>query len=277
MTCRPARQLDKSVVKNNMSNNGEFVAHLDAIVRYRLNQLFTLEKCLTTVKSMPTKYDFHILKTQDSVKYDAAIDRQFTLKEMKFALDPLNDYSMLTHVGQELDEFVEMYYQPCVAALFGMNVGTSPDTEPQYFMAYGWLSHSACTKLSCLADNMRWDRDTGQGCVTSLFVGADAHPYGTRDPSPFCKKDNTKGDLDVEVCKYTEAAYTDLQEAANTCWRGTGTGPGQYSIASPAYLLNYFCMPEITAVTATTPQKERLDTLTLTCLGHPDHLYSLNL
>merc|ERR1711957_201161 len=85
----------------------------------------------------------HILKTQDSVKYDAAIDRQFTLKEMKFALDPLNDYSMLTHVGQELDEFVEMYYQPCVAALFGMNVGTSPDTEPQYFMAYGWLSHSA--------------------------------------------------------------------------------------------------------------------------------------
>merc|ERR1712166_1451592 len=115
MTCRPARQLDKS---------------------------------LTSVKALPTKYDFHILKTQDSVKYDAAIDRQFTLKEMKFALDPLNDYSMLTHVGQELDEFVEMYYQPCVAALFGMNVGTSPDTEPQYFMAYGWLSHSACTKLS---------------------------------------------------------------------------------------------------------------------------------
>merc|ERR1711957_382904 len=100
MTCRPARQLDKSVVKNNMSNNGEFVAHLDAIVRYKLNQLFTLEKCLTSVKALPTKCDFHILKTQDSVKYDAAIDRQFTLKEMKFALDPLNDYSMLTHVGQ---------------------------------------------------------------------------------------------------------------------------------------------------------------------------------
>ena len=100
MTCRPARQLDKSVVKNNMSNNGEFVAHLDAIVRYKLNQLFTLEKCLTSVKALPTKYDFHILKTQDSVKYDAAIDRQFTLKEMKFALDPLNDYSMLTHIGQ---------------------------------------------------------------------------------------------------------------------------------------------------------------------------------
>ena len=201
MTCRPARQLDKSVVKNNMSNNGEFVAHLDAIVRYKLNQLFTLEKCLTSVKALPTKYDFHILKTQDSVKYDAAIDRQFTLKEMKFALDPLNDYSMLTHVGQELDEFVEMYYQPCVTALFGMNVGTSPDTEPQYFMAYGWLSHSACTKLSCLADNMRWDRDVGQGCVPSLFVGGGAPLYETGGDT-YCKKDNTKGGDVEEVCKY---------------------------------------------------------------------------
>jgi len=91
-----------------------------------------------------------------------------------------------------------------------------------------------------------------------------------------CKKDNTKGG-DVEVCKYPEEDYVALQGLANTYWEGTGTLAGQFHIASPAYLLNYFCMPEITAVTATTPQKERLDTLTLTCLGHPDHLYSLNL
>jgi len=267
MTCRPARQLDKSVVKNNMSNNGEFVAHLDAIVRYKLNQLFTLEKCLTSVKALPTKYDFHILKTQDSVKYDAAIDRQFTLKEMKFALDPLNDYSMLTHVGQELDEFVEMYYQPCVAALFGMNVGTSPDTEPQYFMAYGWLSHSACTKLSCLADNMRWDRAIGQGCVPSLFVGGGA-PLYVADEDIYCKKDNTKGG-DVEVCKYPQENYIALQTTANTCWNGDAT----YYIASPAYLLNYFCMPQITAVTATTEQKARLDTFIDLCPGVAPNLY----
>ena len=50
---------------------------------------------------MPTKYDFHILKTRDSVKYDAAIDKEFTVRGMRFALDPLNDYSMLTHIGQE--------------------------------------------------------------------------------------------------------------------------------------------------------------------------------
>jgi len=270
MTCRPARQLDKSVVKNNMSNNGEFVAHLDAIVRYKLNQLFTLEKCLTSVKALPTKYDFHILKTQDSVKYDGAIDRQFTLKEMKFALDPLNDYSMLNHVGQELDEFVEMYYQPCVAALFGMNIGTSPDTEPQYFMAYGWLSHSACTKLSCLADNMRWDRAVGQGCVPSLFVGGGAPVYET-DADTYCKKDNTKGNDVEEVCKYLQDDYIELQEAANLCWNGDPTEG--IHMPSPAYLLNYFCMPQITAVTATEDQKDRMDTYNDLCPGHALHPY----
>ena len=31
--CRPDRVSDKSMVKNNMSNNGEFVAHLDSIIR----------------------------------------------------------------------------------------------------------------------------------------------------------------------------------------------------------------------------------------------------
>ena len=77
------------------------------------------------------------------------------MKEMKISLDPLNNFSLLKAVGEELDEWVDMYYQPCVAALFGMNIGSNPDVESQYFFAYGWLSHSACMRLSCLADNMR--------------------------------------------------------------------------------------------------------------------------
>merc|ERR1712238_584815 len=121
MVCNPVRRLDKSAVKNNMANNGEFVAHLDSIIRYRLNQLYTLEKCLTEVNTFSDFYKYHLLKQMD----------------------------------RELDEFVEMYYQPCIAALFGTNVGNNPDTEPQYFLAYGWLTHDACAHLSCLADNMR--------------------------------------------------------------------------------------------------------------------------
>jgi len=286
MNCRPARQLDKSVVKNNMSNNGEFVAHLDAIVRYKLNQIFTLEKCLTSLKSFPVKYDYHILKNQDTVKYDSAIPRRFTVKEMKFSLDPLNNYSMLKHMGQELDEFVEMYYQPCVAELFGMNIGSSPDTEPQYFMAYAWLSHSACLKLSCLADNMRWDRDNG-GCIPSLLVGRNAPAYGqgsTANPNPWtttgtntvsthCKKDNTKGDEAYEFCKYKESDFTALQTAANTCWNGASG----FTVANPAYLMSYYCMPSITGERATRREKARITTLSGTCLGAPGHLYANNL
>ena len=43
---------------------------------------------------MPIKYYFHILQTQNSLKYNGAIDRQFTVREMKFDLDPLNNYSL---------------------------------------------------------------------------------------------------------------------------------------------------------------------------------------
>ena len=74
---------------------------------------------------------------------------------MKIALDPLNNFSFLKVVGEELDQWVDMCYQPCVVALFGMNIGYNPDVEAQYFLAYGWFFHKACMRLSCLADNMR--------------------------------------------------------------------------------------------------------------------------
>merc|ERR1712166_210917 len=149
--CMPVRKLDKSVVKNNMSNNGEFVAHLDSIVRYRLNQIFTLEKCLTSINSYDSTYDMYILKAQDSVKYDATIEAKYTVLDLKMALDPGKDYGLLQSLGNELDEFVEMYYSPCIAALFGTNIGSNPDVEPQYFLACGWLTHDACAHLSCVA------------------------------------------------------------------------------------------------------------------------------
>merc|ERR1712238_573248 len=102
-----------------------------------------------------------------------------TLSEVKGALDPLGDFSLIRLMGQELDEYVEMYYEPCVAALFGLNIGTTNDVEAQYFMAYGWLTYAACSKLPCLADNMRWDRneESNAGCVASAIVGSRAPSY----------------------------------------------------------------------------------------------------
>ena len=60
--CKPNRKLEKSVIKNTMSNNGEFVARLELTVQKKINQLFALEKCVASVNSMLEKYDSYLLK-----------------------------------------------------------------------------------------------------------------------------------------------------------------------------------------------------------------------
>ena len=139
-----------------------------------------------------------------------------------------------------------MYYQPCVAALFGMNIGSNPDVEPQYFLAYGWLSHSACMRLSCLADNMRWDRHTG-GCSTSLLVGINVQEYGAANVDgvdEYCSKDNSlinRVDIALEKCKYDQTLLFNLQQAHNQCF-ACGI--------SPAAVMDTYCMPVLTTNTA---------------------------
>ena len=235
--CKPIRKLETSVVKNNMSNNGEFVARLDSVVQYKLNQLFTLQTCLDSVNSFSEKYDNHILKSTDTAKYDASVEGKFTVRELKKVLDPLNDYSLIRHMSNELDEFIDMFYRPCIAALFGTNIGSSSDIEPKYFMAHGWLTHDACAKISCLADNMRWNRD-GSGCIESLITGNTAPMYEDYIDSE-CKKDDEDNSIvEFEVCKYKSNELIRFQTSTNTCW-------GTQII--PHYLIEHFCMPEITA------------------------------
>ena len=99
-----------------MSNNGECDAHLDSLVRMKINNLFTLERCISTIISFAPIHDYHLLKYQDTVMIRDVLDIDFTVKEMKIALDPLNNFSLLKVVVEELDEWVDMYYQSCVAA-----------------------------------------------------------------------------------------------------------------------------------------------------------------
>ena len=100
-----------------MANNGEFVAHLDSLIRYRLNQLFTLEKYLTQVNTYSDDYKYHLLKPMDTVKYDEPIEMLTTVKELQLMLDPATNYGLIRQMDREMDEFVERYYQPCIAAL----------------------------------------------------------------------------------------------------------------------------------------------------------------
>jgi len=257
--CKPVRKLDKSVVKNNMANNGEFVAHLDSVVRYRLNQLFTMEKCLTSVNSYDSTYDYHILKAQDSVKYDANIEVKYTVLRLKMALDPTQDYGLITALGKELDEFIEMYYSPCVAELFGSNVGSNPDVEPQYFMAYGWLTHDACAHLTCLADNMRWDRVLG-GCTVGLMTGTVFASTGTDATSVNCAKDNDETSTAPPKCKHPEVDLKAFQDKANDCW--------EIDSVVPYYLMEHFCMPQLTGEVDDSNIKAEVDAIKAACVAH---------
>jgi len=264
LVCNPVRKLDKSVVKNNMANNGEFVAHLDSLVRYKLNQLFFLEKCLTSVNSFDERYDHYLLKPKDSVKYDVNVENSFSVLDLRLTLDPKSDYGMITHLGNELDEFIEMYYSPCIAELFGTNEGTTPDVEPQYFMAYSWLTHDACSKLSCLADNMRWDRkDDSLGCVPSLIIADDTLYDPTNDGNSNCAKNNNVDTFAAatEVCKYEEQLLFTYQDTAKACWGDT----------VPDYLMNHFCMPQLSGRLATEDDITRINEKYLVCTGetHP--------
>jgi len=259
--CKPLRTLEKSVVKNNMSNNGEFVARLDAVIRDKMNQLFTLEKCVNSVNSIPQKNEYNFLKSQVTATYDSSIEGVFTVTQLKMALDPLADYGLIKQMGKELDEYIEMYYRPCTAALFGSTIGTSPDVDAQYFMAYGWLEHSACAHLTCLAENMRWNRDiVGNRCVPSVIVGSNSWPEvvpaipGGAAPPVIYVDDNCSRD-DSNVCKYLTNDLVSFVTAAKTCW-GTIT---------PFYLMNHFCMPEITRHVATGAALSTLTTAAVSC------------
>ena len=266
MVCRPVRTLDKSIVKNNMSNNGEFVTILDSVMRDKLNQMFTLEKCLTSLHSFSSKYDYHILARQDVTMYDDTLLTQVTLKEMKIVLDPLDNFYMLTQLGGELDEFVDMYYHPCIAALFGMNIGSSPDVEPQYFMAHGWLQLNACAQIPCLADNMRWNRQLG-GCIPSLVMGSEAPAYGgtTGIDDVACTKSNKDMMGDTLNCKYDEVELKEKQDASNICW-GDDT-------STPNYFINNFCMPQITNKKANRDEKDLVNVLENRCVWNDNNPY----
>jgi len=231
--CEPMRILPPTVLKNNLANNGEFIAMLDSVTRYKMNSLFTLEKCVAGIRAFPKRYDDFLLKTKDTVKYDATLDTEFSVGELKMALDPLEDFSLVTMVAHELDEFVAMFYDPCIAAINGMNIGVSQDTDPKYFMAESWYNHPECSYVSCLADNMAWDRKNG-GCTPGITAQTKAVTYSENDVH--CAK---KLDIDgeTEICKHSPNTAV-----FNECSKDQDDN----HVAS-SYIVDHFCMPQLKA------------------------------
>jgi len=235
--CKPTRSLEKSFVKSNMSANAEFVGRLDQNLRVKLNQLSTLEQCVSSVKAIDPFFDYHILKPNKFSTFDPEFNYNFTVMHLKLALDPLNDFGLVAHIGKEIDEYTEMYYRRCLSALNG---GLDIDQDPRLFMSRPWQTHESCLKLKCLGPNKRWDRSDGGNCADSLITGRNA-AYYTDDNDGSCILDGNASE-ETEVCKYPAADLATFQASCSTCWN---------AVLPPEtldYLMELFCLPTITGV-----------------------------
>ncbi len=263
--CKPTRALDKTLVRDNMANNGEYIARLDSSMRNKLVQISVTEKCISAANSIPQKFDFRILKAQDSVKYDRAIETKMTLFDLKRAVDPLGDYGLVKHLGNELVEWIDMFYAPCMAALYGSNFGATPDLDESYFMAFPWHSHDECMHLSCLSTNMRWDRNEG-GCTPGIMSGGNTPGYESGKDGQ-CSKDSEKSSRgNEEKCKYDQSKLSSFHRKVTNCWKGTTVlGTGQID-----YFINHFCNPQLTGTKVSDDDEKKMIADATTNCGYKD-------
>ena len=237
--CKPIHALHPAIIKDNMSNNGEFVARLDSALRYRMTALGALEKCISAANSIPESQYTNILKTQDSVKYDGLIETSISVAELIMTIDPGRDYGVMKLMAIELEEWIDMYMEPCYAAIFGTNIGSTPDVDVTYFMAYSWHHHKECMNLSCITNNMRWDRANG-GCVPSVTTGRNAQAYtGT---TTHCSTQIDK--YERVQCKHDDGTISADLTKYQTCWTNNGIG-------NLDHMINYFCLPQVTTTKST--------------------------
>ncbi len=248
LVCRPQRALEPTIIKDNLSNNGEFVARLDSALRYRLNILATLENCISSANSISSTFDNYIIKAKDSFQADSSVDKKITLKYLKMTLDPFQDSSFVQHMSKEITEWVDMFYEPCYGAIFGINAGPTPDFDGSYFMAFPWYAHTECMQLTCLINNMRWNRKDG-GCTYGMLGGDAASSYKVGDDAK-CSKEL---DLyDNESCKFREDHLEEYRTAMDDCWQKLS----EYTSRSiqPEFFIKHYCLPEILPVKLDDPE-----------------------
>ncbi len=232
--CRPFKNLDKSLVRDNMSNNGEFVARLDNVMRYKMAALASAEKCISASRAVPTSHWYNYIKQNDSVPNRQEAEVKITLIQLRRAMDPNDDYGLIKQLAREFDEWIEKFYSPCLGALYGDgNEGLATDDNNQ-FMAASWYTHEKCMYLTCLMPNMRWDR-TVAGCSPGIFMSPAATIFdGDENTLVHCAK------KEDDTCKYPNSVSKDWFDKATGCWTA-----GKDSISGIEWLMNNFCNPTV--------------------------------
>ena len=244
--CEPRHYLSPVAMKDNLETNAEFVALLSSVAQDKVKSLSTLGQCVNALRAFPSRFDYSFLQSRDKATYDGSIEMAYTIKELKAALDPAADLGVLSMIGSENDEYFEMFYQPCLSALYGANKANRKSTHPKYFMSEPWYNIEECTRPSCLESNKAWDRRNGNGCVDGLLARQSSFNPIPVEGDPYCSREvNQSG---TESCKYKYTPHANMVMQMDNCRASLPRGKdgrGKSVELSMSYLMDYFCMPEI--------------------------------
>jgi hypothetical protein len=264
-SCQPERFLTPAIMSVNMQTNAEFITRLNSVVNEKINAMNTFGQCTSALRSFPKQFDYLYLRSAGKARYDDSVDMEFTVKDLRAAFDPRDDLGIISLLSNENDEYFEMFYQPCLSALYGMNAGNDRDTDPKFFMAEPWYNHDECSKVSCLDHNMAWDRQNGNGCVNGLLARQAINTPIPTDSDPHCaiSIDSMNGQ---EICRHT--ADKDVIKQMDLCREfvlQANDGSGGSVPVSLGYLMDYFCMPRLSEDQADTTKMEDVDSKSSIC------------
>jgi len=251
--CQPLRPYPFELMKHNMMTNAEFVAQMDFALRRKMNIASTLQTCVSQLKGFPSRYDNYFLKTSDTVADSNTKELGLTVKELRDALDPDGSMTSVKLVHWELDEFVEMFYSPCLTALHGLNTAAtnskpaSLDMKMDHFMLQPYYSLPQCQHLACLFDNARWDRASENGgCKSGLLMGINEELDKDIQVGENYAKSFNLDTHEVEPKTSGEMIWNkwifpkNQKRTIGKCWRNPAF--------SPAALMDQYCLPHISNI-----------------------------
>ena len=245
--CEPKREVSAHRKQQNLKTNAEFVSWLASVKEQKEKSLNILSKCINNLRALPPRFDYKFLLSNYEASYDASMDLKYTVKELKAALDPATSLEILSLISNENDEFMEMFYQPCLSALNGRSGGgykQQPDSK--YIMAKPWYNHKECSRTKCMRRNMAWDRISGKECVPSILGLRNGNYTIPGNNDPHCAKtiDSISGEA---RCKYGSESMN-IFMMMNNCrevlphgYDGRGN-PIKLPISE---LMDYFCLPKV--------------------------------
>lgn len=231
--------------RTNLIINAEFVSWLGSVAHEKVASLSAVSQCVSTLRTFPKRFDYFYLESNDQAEFDDSLEMMFTLKELKAILDPTGNLDIVSMVGDENEEFFEMFYQPCLSALYGMNYGDDAFTDPKYFMAEPWYNHEECTWQSCMGKNMAWDRINGNGCIDGLLGRKSNQIPIPAEDDPYCAKLLVSGQ---EECKYKYPPGDNLVTNIDNCLEilpKIKDGRGNPISLSISDIVDHFCMPQL--------------------------------